>query len=157
MTWKVKKYLLYLTLLQSQNYWLFTKNSNMYYYYCNSSLQNTFAVPDPRLSVYDCSPMIAVGGLAQDPRLHVQTFVRVIEKTGYLLCCLRWELQSPENRQVAPKDGVLIKFVWNHSNPGILSDASQYLLFHFKLSGIGFCCLWPEKLKWQSHLEEILL
>lgn len=85
--------------------------------------------------------MIAVSGLAQNPGLRVQTFVRVIEETSCLLCCLRWEPESAENRQVAPQDEVLIKFVWNRSNSGILSDASEYLLFHFKLAGIGFCCL----------------
>ena len=85
--------------------------------------------------------MIAVGGLAQNPGLHVQTFVRVIEETSYLPCCLRWEPKSAENLQVAPQDEVLIKFVWNRSNFGMLSDASEYLLFYFKLAGNGFCCL----------------
>lgn len=100
-----------------------------------------FALPYPRLSVYGCSLMIAVGGLAQDLGFHVQTFVQIIEETSYLLCCLRWDPESAENCQVAPKDEVLIKFVWNCSNSGILSDAREYLLFHFKLAGIGFCCL----------------
>ena len=76
--------------------------------------------------------MIAVGGLAQNPGLHVQTFVRVIEETSYLPCCLRWEPESAENHQVAPQAEVLIKFVWNV--PTLECSVMQVNTFFFILN-----------------------